>query len=427
MVQERWVRIIPVATVMYAIAFINRTNVSQALPSMSRDLHMNSQQGGTIAGIFFWGYLLLQIPGGYLASRWSTKRFVSILLVVWGSCAAGCGLARSWQELWVMRLLLGVAQGGMYPATLILLSHWFPAKERARANAWFSIALPLSLAVSSPLSGWLLDRWNWRVMLIVEGAFPLVWLIIWLVGIHDYPSDAPWISAEERGHLESIFQREAAQREPADPEVYWAALLAPQVLLLALIKLLMLSGQLGYLFWLPSALEKAKTTSNLMAGVLYAIPFLVGAISLLLVSAHSDKTHERRAHVAFPMVVGGLALSIGVLTSGRWPTLAFVFVCLAAVGAFAPLGPFWAMPTEWFSRKMAGSVAGFVNGIGNLGGYFGPLLVGYLNKRTGSFLYGFGMLSVFMLTGAVLTFAISPPARLTEIEGTLQTVSRGGI
>jgi MFS family permease len=387
---------------------------------------MNSLQAGAIAGVFFWGYLLLQVPGGYLASRWSTKRFVSILLVVWGCCAVGCGLVRTWQELWVMRLLLGIAEGGMYPATLILLSHWFPHKERARASALFSIALPLSLVISSPLSGWLMDHWNWRVMLIVEGAFPLLWLLVWLFGIYDYPSQAPWISREEREHLESTFKREVAEREPAGHEVYWSALLAPKVLLLALIKLLMLSGQLGYLFWLPSALEKAKSISNLLASVLYAIPFVVGAVSLVLVSAHSDKTRERRSHVAIPMAIGGLALFAGVLLSGHRPILAFVFVCLAAIGAFAPLGPFWAMPTEWFSRKMAGSVAGFVNGIGNLGGFFGPLLVGYLNKRTGSFLYGFGMLSLFMLIGAVLTLAISPPPRLAELKGALQSVSPGG-
>jgi MFS family permease len=414
--QQRWLRIIPVATIMYAIAFINRTNVSQALPSMSRDLHMNSLQAGAVAGIFFWGYLLLQVPGGYLASRWSTKQFVSILLVVWGCCAAGCGLVRTWQQLWVMRLLLGVAEGGMYPATLVLLSHWFPRKERARANAWFSVALPLSLVISAPLSGWLLDRWNWRVMLVAEGALPLLWVLLWRAIIYDYPRQAPWISPEECEHLGSTFQSEVRAREPVHNEVFWRALFGGQVLLLALIKLLMLSGQLGYLFWLPSALEQAKNTSHLVAGILYAVPFIVGAVVLLLNSTHSDKTHERRSHVAIPMFIGGLAMFGGVFTYGRWPTVAFVFVCLAAIGAFAPLGPFWSMPTEWFSRKMAGSVAGFVNGIGNLGGFLGPILVGYLNKRTGSFLYGFGMLGAFMLIGGALNFALGPPKRKGRLD-----------
>jgi len=406
--EQRWLRILPFATVTYALSFINRANVSQALPSMSRELHLNSAQAGTIAGIFFWGYLVLQVPGGYLATRWSTKWFVSILLIIWGSAAVGCGFVHSGSQMWVMRFLLGVAEGGMYPATLVLISHWFPRKERARANSLFSIAIPISLIVSAPLSGWLLDRWNWRVMLAVEGAFPLLWVLAWILCIYDYPRQAPWISAEERDHLETEYRRDVAAREPADHEYFLRALFAPQVLLLTMIKLLMLSGQLGYLFWLPSAIEKAKTSSHFITSLLYMIPFVVGAVSLVLISRSSDKKNERRGHVAFAMAIGGLALFGGVLTNEVSPIFSYALVCLAAVGAFAPLGPFWAIPTELFSRKMAGSVVGFINGIGNLGGFFGPLLVGYLNKRTGNFTSGFAMLGAFMLIGAALTFGLTP-------------------
>jgi MFS family permease len=406
--EQRWLRILPFATVTYALSFINRANVSQALPSMSRELHLNSAQAGTIAGIFFWGYLVLQVPGGYLATRWSTKWFVSILLVIWGSAAVGCGFVHSGSQMWVMRFLLGVAEGGMYPATLVLISHWFPRKERARANSLFSIAIPISLIVSAPLSGWLLDRWNWRVMLAVEGAFPLLWVLAWILCIYDYPRQAPWISAEERDLLETEYRRDVAAREPADHEYFLRALFAPQVLLLTMIKLLMLSGQLGYLFWLPSAIEKAKTSSHFITSLLYMIPFVVGAVSLVLISRSSDKKNERRGHVAFAMAIGGLALFGGVLTNEVSPIFSYALVCLAAVGAFAPLGPFWAIPTEVFSRKMAGSVVGFINGIGNLGGFLGPVLVGYLNKRTGNFTSGFAMLGAFMLIGAALTFGLTP-------------------
>jgi MFS family permease len=414
MLEDRWLRILPFATVTYAISFINRANVSQALPSMSRELHMNSVQAGMIAGIFFWGYLVLQVPGGYLASRWSTKWFVSILLVIWGGAAVGCALVQSWQQMWVMRLLLGVAEGGMYPATLVMISHWFPRKERARANSLFSIAVPISLIIAAPLSGWLLDRWNWRVMLAAEGALPLLWLVFWISFIYDYPRQAPWISERERDHLEREFKKDVASREPAGREFFFRSLFAPQALLLTLIKLLMLSGQLGYLFWLPSAIEKAKNTSHFIAGLLYMIPFVVGAISMVLISLSSDKKHDRRGHVAFAMAVGGLALLGGVLTSAVSPILSYTLVCLAAVGAFAPLGPFWAIPTEVFSRKMAGSVVGFINGVGNLGGFLGPLLVGYLNKRTGSFASGFALLGAFMLVGAALSFGIAHRPQATR-------------
>ena len=406
MQQKRWIHIIPIATIMYIIAFINRANLSQALPSIGRDLHINALQAGAIAGIFYWGYILFEVPGGYLASHWSTKWFVSILLVLWGCCAVGCGLVRTWQQLRAMRLLLGVAESGMYPAALVLLSHWFPTKERARACACFLIAVPLSLVVSAPLSGWLLDRWNWRVMLIVEGAFPLLWLFVWIARIHDYPHQAPSISAAEREYLETEFRTDVAAREPLHREFFFRALLNPRVLILTLVNFTMLIGQLGYLFWLPSAIQQEKSISNFHAGILYAIPFIVGALAMVAFSYHSDQTQERRGHVATALIVGGVALIAGVLTSKHSPTLGYVLVCLAAIGAFAQLGPFWAIPTETFSRKMAGAVVGFMSGIGNLGGFFGPLFVGYLTKRTGNFEYGFIMLGAFMLVAAALSFAL---------------------
>ena len=411
--RARWIRIIPVATIMYAIASINRTNVSIALPAMSRSLHMDSLQAGAISGIFFWGYTILQVPGGYLASRWSTKYFVAILLVAWGCCSVGCAFVHTWHQLWVMRLLLGVAEGGMYPATLILLSHWFPVKERARASAWFSLALPISLVIQSPLSGWILDHWNWRVMLASEGLLPLIWLGVWLYAISDYPHQAKWISPEECTYLETTFKKELTQREPIETEVFVKSLFSPRVLLLTAVKLLMLSGQLGYLFWLPSVIERTSGGSNLLVGLLSTIPFIIGSLALLLNSAHSDKRKERGAHVAVPMFIGGGALALGILTKDSSPVLSFTMVCMAGIGAFGALGPFWAIPTEWFSRKMAGSVAGFVNGIGNLGGFFGPLLVGYLNKRTGSFSYGFGMLALFLIVGGLVALAMAPPSPAT--------------
>lgn len=401
---------------MYAIAFVNRTNISLALPAISRDLHMDPAQAGSIAGVFFWGYLLLQIPGGYLATNWSTKQFVSLLLIGWGLCSVGCGFVHTWQQLWIMRFLLGIAEGGMYPATLVLIARWFPRRERASANACFSLALPLSQVVVSPLSGLLLDRWNWRVMLVVEGMLPLLCLLPWILMVRDTPRQAPWISNEELDFLENEYQRDVSSREPQKSEVFARALLSPRVLLLALLKLLMITGQLGYLFWLPSAMDQARHLSNLRVGILYAIPFVVGAFSMLFTSWHSDKKHERRFHVSAPMAVGGFALLGCILTSHQWPMLAYALACLSAVGAFAPLGPFWAMPTEWFSRKMSGSVAGFVNGIGQLGGYFGPFFVGYLNKRTGNFVYGFGLLGACMLIGAVLPFFLSLPSPERVIE-----------
>ena len=404
--EQRWLHIITVAFIMYTIAFIDRTNISLALPSMSRDLHMDPEQAGSAAGIFFWGYLVLQIPGGYLAQRWSAKRFVAILLVVWGACSALTGLVRNGDEFWVMRLLLGVAEGGVWPATLVLLSHWFPRAERARANAYWMLCLPVAVIASSPLSGWILGRWNWRVLLIAEGLFPLAWLAVWWLLIDDRPHQAHWISPEERGYLESTLKREAGDLVPVRPEPYLSALFRPQVLAMIAIYVLLNTGNYGYLFWLPSALGSSKLAggghlSNVVIGVLNAVPYVITAIGMVLLSRHSDKRRERHGHVALGLVFGGLCLLGSVLASRQSPALSFFLICLVGAGSYGALGPFWAIPTETLPPAVAGSAMGLINAIGNLGGWLGPRLVGTLNKRTGNFLYAFGVLSASLLIGSL--------------------------
>jgi sugar phosphate permease len=424
MIDRRWARIIPVAMMMYTIAFIGRTNISLALPAVSRALHITPTQAGSIAGSFFWGYIILQIPGGYIAERWSAKWFVAALLIGWGIFGVACGISRTWRELWAMRFFLGIAQGGMYPATLILLSHWFPKAERARANACFSLALPLALIISSPLSGWMLDRWNWHVMLIVEGALPFLWFFVWLWVIRDHPSQAHWISADHREYLDEAWQGEKAELETTQTGSRFRFLLSRKVLALCWIQFFVLSGQLGYLFWLPSAIAKAHYLSNTSIGFLLIIPYSIGGISLFLNSWHSDKKRERRVHVAMPLAIGGISLLSGVLLSEHFPALGFALISCAAVGAFAPLGPFWTLPTELFPKGTAGVVTGQVNALGHLGGYVGPILVGYLSRRTGQFLYGFVALAAIMLLAALWSFLLLryPPILKSPPEATLAAV-----
>ncbi|MGA9968145.1 MAG: MFS transporter [Terriglobales bacterium] len=398
----RWLRIIPVALIMYTIAFIDRTNISLALPWISKDLHLDPPQAGTVAGIFFWGYFVLQIPGGHLAKHWSAKKFISILLVAWAIFAVGCGLARTYHELLLMRLLLGVAESGVYPATLILLSHWFTRSERARANALWLLCLPGALIVSSPASGWILDHWTWRVMLVAEGSLPFLWLAIWLAFIQDHPRDATWLPEAERGPLVEILRQESSALEGSERVPYLRALFQPRVFLLAAVYFCFVSGQMGLLFWLPSAMGTFRRLSSLSTGILYTIPFIAGAVSLLIISRHSDRVHERRLHAAGAMLFGGCCLLLAVATIPHSLSIAFAFIVLSGVGAYGPMGAFWAIPTETLPPAIVGSVMGLVNAIGNLGAYFAPLIVGYLNKRTGTFLAGFTYLGAITLVGAGL-------------------------
>ena len=410
--EQRWLRVILVAFVMYTIAFIDRTNISLALPSISHDLGMDPRQAGSAAGVFFWGYLVLQVPGGYLARRWSAKWFVAILLIAWGACSAATGLVDTGRQFWIMRLLLGVAEGGVWPAVLVLLANWFPRAERARANAFWMLCLPLAVVVSSPLSGWILGNWNWRVLLVVEGLFPFAWLAVWLSRIHDHPHQAPWISAEERAYLEETLRREAAEidfnessdnasgNEVAASQSFSRWLLP--VLLMCVVYILSTSGNYGYLFWLPTAMEKARQLSHLTVGILFTVPYVLTGVGMVLVSKHSDRRCERRLHVAVPLVWSGLALMTGVILSRYSAGASFAFISVVGAGSYGMLGPFWAIPTETLPRQVAGSAMGLVNAIGNLGGYFGPLVVGYISKRTGNLVYAFGVLGLSLLAGSVL-------------------------
>jgi sugar phosphate permease len=416
---QRWIRIIPVALVMYTIAFIDRTNISLALPRISDDLHLDPQEAGTVAGIFFWGYLALQIPGGHLAKYWSPKKFISVLLVAWATFAVGCGLARTYHELLTLRLLLGVAESGVFPATLILLSHWFSRSERARANAFWLLCLPGAVILSSPFSGWVLDHWNWRVMLVAEGSLPFLWLAIWLAFIQDHPDQVSWLRKSERDALVETLHRESSELDDGENISILRALLRPQVFLLAAVYFCFVSGQMGLLFWLPSAMENFRKLSGLSTGLLYTLPFIVGAVSLLIVARHSDKAHERRRHAAGAMLFGGCCILLAVTSISHSLLIGFAFIALSGVGAYGPMGAFWAIPTETLPPRIVGSVMGFANAIGNLGAYFAPLIVGYLNKRTGSFLSGFTYLGAITLVAAALamllrTAPVHPAARSSE-------------
>jgi len=400
MQSQRWLRIIPVCFIMYTIAYVDRTNVSMALPAISRALNMNSSQAGGAAGVFFWGYVALQIPAGYLAQRWSSKRLVAISLIAWGLCSVGCGLVQTARQFWVMRLLLGVAEGGAYPAVLVLLSHWFPRGERARANAYWMLCMPAAVIVSSPLSGWILGHWNWRMLLVAEGALPFVWLVFWWIFIDDYPREAGWISAEERDYLETTLLQESRELNSVQAGSVARGLLNPVVIVMVVVYLLENIGNYGYLFWLPSALQSVRKMDNLLVGILFAVPFVLVAIGMTLASRHSDARLERRRHVAFGLAWGGTCMLVGIALTGHAPIWAYAAISLVGAGSYAMLGPFWAIPSENLPGQVSGPAIGLVNALGNLGGYFGPLIMGIVYNRTHDYRYSFAFVSAALLAAS---------------------------
>lgn len=413
MTQDRWLRIIPVALIMYTISYIDRTNVALAfdprLSSAMADLGMTDKIKGNAIGIFFWGYLLLQIPGGYLASRWSARKLVSIFLVAWGVCAVGCGLVTTVGQFRLMRFLLGVAESGVFPATLVLLANWFPRSERARANAYWNLCQPLAVAVAAPITGALLGVWGWRTALIAEGALPFLWLPVWWFFISDHPRDAKWISPEERAYLETTLAREAAQLEQAAAGQR-KRLLPPAVFIMIPIYFLQNCAAYGCNTFLSEALKSpSQHFTPFQTGVLYAVPYLVAAVCMVLISRHSDRTQERRGHVAFAYGLSGVCLILSVLASRYSFWLSFAFLCFAIQGPFSGLAPFWAIPAETMPRTVVGAVMGLVNAVGNIGGWAGNYAFGWLKQETGGTAIPFAVLGSGLVLAAGLALFLPKP------------------
>ena len=418
--EQRWLRIIPVALIMYTISYVDRTNVSLALDpnisTMMKDLLMDDKMKGAAAGIFFFGYVLLQIPGGYLASRWSARKVISIFLISWGIAAVGCGLAQTFKQFAVMRFLLGVAESGVFPATTVLLANWFPRTERARANAFWNLCQPLAVAGSAPVTGWLLGRYGWHQMIMLEGILPFIWLPIWWFGIRDHPREAKWISAEERNHLETTLQKEVAALEPPERVPLLVRFSQPSIFVMLAIYFLQNCAAYGCMTFFTTGL-KGKGFTGLQYGILFAVPYAVAAVIMILNSWHSDKTHERRGHVAAVYILSGASLILSVVFKEHY-WVSYAFLCLAIPGPFASLAPFWAIPAETLPRTFLGLVVGLVNAFGNLGGFVGPYIIGWLKQKYHSTAIPFTVIGIGLLVAAGLAFflpkAVPQPQPIAE-------------
>ncbi|MCL8207672.1 MAG: MFS transporter [Actinomycetia bacterium] len=396
----RYTHIIPVAFLMYTIAFMDRLNIGMALPYMAKDLHFSPTIAGLVSGILFVGYLFFQMPGGHLAERWSAKKFVLVALFVWGAFAMLTGFVRTVPELLVVRFLVGVAEGGVWPATLVLLAHWFPREERARARNLWILCLPVASVIQAPLSGWLLTVSNWHWLFVIEGLLPWVWAIAWALFISDWPRTARWISAEERAYIEAAIAAERDDREHKEYNTLGRALKTKEAWIYAVAYICQAIPGYGIAFFLPSLLKKAGMPIG-EVGVFTAMPFAMAIVGLLVHGWLSDRSLKRRIHVIVPILILGVGVLASSLTQGI-PALSIALLIAAGWGLYAFLGPFWTMVEQTFPVETAGPVMGFVNAIGNLGGFFGPLAVGYLVTATGGYEAGFLFLGLAAVLMAVL-------------------------
>ncbi len=418
---KRWLYIIPVALIMYTISYVDRTNISLALDpkisNMMKDLVMDDKLKGQAAGIFFIGYMLLQIPGGHLARMWSARKLISVCLIAWGACAVGCGLAQSYTQFAIARFLLGMAESAVYPATLVLLFHWFSRSERAQATAYWNLCQPLAVAFSAPVTSALLGDLGWQKMLIYEGALPFLWLPIWWFCIRDHPREATWISSAERERVESTLRDEAAQLEPAGKASLLESLIHPTVLVMVAFFFLHACAAYGCMTFFTDGLKGQGFTTR-QYGWLFAVPYAVSAVLMVLVSRSSDRRRERRWHLAFTYGLGGVSLIMSVLCREHF-WLSYTFLCLAIPAPFVGQAPFWANASETLPRKVLAVAIGLVNALGNVGGYVGPYFAGWLKETYPKFT---GLPFIVLGAGMVgcALFALLLPKAINTLKQSVQ-------
>lgn len=400
---RRWSRIIPIAFIMYMTAYMDRINVSMVLPYM-KSIHLTSADIGLASGIFFVGYMILQIPGAILANKWSAKKVVFILMILWSIMAMSTGLVQNKTQLFIARFLLGVFEGGVWPAVLVLLATWFPSDERARANAFWMVNLPLSAVIMAPITGWLLTITTWRNVFVIEGLLPLIWALVWLIAIDDNPKTAKWISNEEREYIENKISEENANKVVKN-EGYASAFANGTVILLVIAYFFWMAGFYGYTMWVPSVVKSFKGLNSGIVGLITAVPFIFAIAGMVINSSWSDRRHIRAMHVAIPLLIGAFGLVVGQYLAPT-PILKMIFLVISAIGVYSPYGPFWAIPTDILRPELAAAAMGLINAIGNLGGFLGPYIVGWIQTKYTGFL-GFIILGLFLIITAIIALVLN--------------------
>jgi sugar phosphate permease len=418
-------RLLPFLFLLYIIAFLDRMNVGAAALQMPHDLGFSDHVIGFGAGIFFIGYFLLEIPGALIAERWSARRWIGRILISWGLLTVLMAFIHSARQFYLVRFFIGAAEAGFFPAVIVYLSHWFRNKDRAKAIARFCAANPLSFVIGSPLAGYLLGiSWiglrGWRWLFILEGIPAILFGVIAIFYLTDWPRQARWLPSDERDWVAGQLSEEQQAKQSAHRFTITEALRHCDVILLTLCYFFALTGNYGLAFWLPTIFKRLSGQSDLKVTLLASLPFLAGFLVQQVNGWHSDRTGERRWHAAAPLLLSGVSLVLTVLY-GSDPSLSVAFFTLVGAFYFAYHPAFWALPSMFLGESAAAASIGLINSVGNLGGFVGPMLMGYLVTRTRSFSVGLLFLAGSLCVSGMLMLAVGTGRRraMPEVSATL--------
>ena len=415
-IQKIRFRILPFVFVLFVVALIDRNNIGFAALTMNKELAISSQQFGFIFGIFFFGYFLFEIPSNLLLHQIGARVWIARILLTWGLVAMLTGFVHTVQQLYIARFVLGLAEAGYFPGIILYLTYWFPQREQARALALFMIGIPVTTILGAPVSGFILDHvhWlgvsSWRWLLILEGAPAIACGALTYLLLPGGPQEARFLGPEEKEWIQAELQREEQQKFTRRSYSVLQALASGRVWVLVLIYFGITVAIYALNSWAPQLVRSLSSLySNSTIALLVMIPSLVGLAAMILVSRSSDRTLERRYHVAIPALATGTALVL--LGTSPSAFLSVALLCLLAAGVFSCLGPFWTLPSEFLTGYSAAAGIALINSVGNLGGFVGPAAIGFISQRTGTLSAGLALSGIPMFLSAALVLLLRKQAR----------------
>ncbi|MDH4063848.1 MAG: MFS transporter [Acidobacteriota bacterium] len=402
-------RLVPFLFLCYIFAYLDRINVGFAALQMNAALGFSAAVYGFGAGIFFLSYTALEIPSNIILARVGARRWIARIMISWGLISAAMMFVRDAPTFYAMRFLLGAAEAGFFPGIIYYLTRWVPARERARTVAGFMTAVVTAGIVGGPVSGALLSLdgagglagWQW--MFLLEGLPAAAMGLVVLGVLKETPDQATWLTPDERHALTSQLAAESAVVSDRAVGVR-DALRHRWLWVLALVYFVVPVALYAFGFFLPQILQAAFAGTPFQTGVLSAVPYLAGAIGMVVTSRHSDRTGERRWHIAASAGVAGLAFMGAAFVVGPVPSLALLSV--AMLGLASMFGPFWTLATSFVSGEGAAAGIALINSVGNIGGFIGPYAVGFLHDATGGFAAGLAVVGLIVVGGGALVLLV---------------------
>jgi ACS family tartrate transporter-like MFS transporter len=407
-------RIVPFVMLLYFIAFIDRVNIGFAALTMNKDLGFSPTVFGFGAGIFFLGYFLFEVPSNLVLNKVGARIWIARVMITWGLISGAMAFVQGPNSFYALRFLLGAAEAGFFPGIILYLSYWFPARQRAAVTAIFMAAAPLSTVLGSPVSGALLEMHGllglsgWQWMFIVEAVPALILGVVVLFYMTDRPEKATWLRDDERNWLVTTMNAEAAKKAGTASHSVWRGLADPRVIALSLVYFGTSAGLYTLGIWAPQIIKEFGL-SSLQVGFLNALPGIVAIVAMVVWARHSDRSGERTWHV-----VGACLLAcLGLVLAGFAGSVTAVLLALTLVniGISSAKPPLWSMPTLFLSGSAAAAGIATINSIGNLGGFVGPAMIGWIKDITGSFQGGLFFVAGLLIVSAVLTLVLARSQR----------------